>query len=1100
MKLVKAEINGYGQLNARQIPLNAPVVIVYGPNEAGKSTMFGFIRTMLFGFARRGQPLERQEPVNGGKHGGRLFFSNAENELFVLERYASDHAGKLKLRGLGEELGIGEGQTDRATQETNSEADARYAEGTLLLQTDWERLFLGGVTERLYRQLFAITLSELQEVGALSGDELGRYLYQAGWDNGKTIAAAEKRLLQEMESLFKPRGSLQPMNQQLKSLEQLEATLRKREDSIGIYNELTAQTTKLEASIVRMESELPEKAARHRLMSKACSARPLWMRKQKLLVERESVAYAGKISEATERSWSELLRQRAERREEWEKHRQKGMLIELQLEAISYDEELIRLGTETEALLQASDSMRKLEQDRAELASELREHDEMIARLVSSIAPEWTERQLRELQVTVADRDLVRNERQQALELSRSEERIAAELETLSQQELEASLALEEARSAAEREQARREKSGGEGFEVLPGTREALKGAWNALDLALREWELERVRAAGSAGEAAETRQPAGGSGAGMLWAAAAGAGGAALALAVGAGEVSLAVLVLAGAAILLAAAALVRGRSGAASGRELAGQQHGRGQGRGSRSTAANAGNSSAATLESREERVMKALEVIVREPREAAAALLAAKHYRSPEHMLAAEQARVQLRAAVETTLEALLTSERLLDHCSELAQRLDRLRAHAAGRREAAAAAAQTKQAAARQWAGWLAVRSLPADMSPTAVLEAFELAEQALQRLQQYDRLSAKHAAAGSTLAAFAKQAAELCEHFEEAAAQHAADPALALRLLHAEIRRHAAAKQDALGIIARREELHMAKHAADLRLQELDAEIAAQLAAAGLAGEAEYTLALEHRRTLQFIHLELSKAELEIAAGLSEERLRELELLFEGYDEEQLQAMQSSSLTELEELEREKREALEKMGRFRQSMEHLLQEAEQQRLLAEKEMTLAQLESSAERYAVLSVSAALISRTKRIYEEERQPVVLRNASRFIEKLTEGKYIRVLTVPGESGIKLETSDRRLIDSEVLSRGTAEQVYLAMRFALAEEASHGAKLPLMLDDVFVNFDKDRLHAVAKLLEELSCERQIIVMTCHEHVRDALQHHCAEAVLVQL
>jgi uncharacterized protein YhaN len=107
---------------------------------------------------------------------------------------------------------------------------------------------------------------------------------------------------------------------------------------------------------------------------------------------------------------------------------------------------------------------------------------------------------------------------------------------------------------------------------------------------------------------------------------------------------------------------------------------------------------------------------------------------------------------------------------------------------------------------------------------------------------------------------------------------------------------------------------------------------------------------------------------------------------------------------------------------------------------------------------------------------------------------------LTVPGESGIKLETADRRLIDSEILSRGTAEQVYLAMRFALAEEASQGAKLPLMLDDVFVNFDKDRLHAVAKLLEELSCERQIIVMTCHEHVRDALQRYCTEAALVQL
>lgn len=219
MKLVKAEIDGFGQLYGRQISLDAPVVIVYGPNEAGKSTMFGFIRSMLFGFAKRGQQSERQEPVNGGRHGGRLFFRNAENEHFVLERYASESSGKLKLRGLAF-VPSGNDQLDHSGIEAN---DLFYSAGTSLLQGDWERQFLGGVSERLYRQLFAITLTELQEVGALSGDELGQYLHQAGWDSGKKIAAAEKRLAQEMETLFKPRGSNQLMNQQLKSLEQLEA-------------------------------------------------------------------------------------------------------------------------------------------------------------------------------------------------------------------------------------------------------------------------------------------------------------------------------------------------------------------------------------------------------------------------------------------------------------------------------------------------------------------------------------------------------------------------------------------------------------------------------------------------------------------------------------------------------------------------------------------------------------------------------------------------------------------------------------------------------------------------------------------------------------
>ncbi|WP_169083392.1 AAA family ATPase [Paenibacillus sp. PL91] len=1105
MKLMKAEIDGFGQLHRRQVPLDAPVIIVYGPNEAGKSTVFGFVRSMLYGFAKRGQPSERQEPVNGGRHGGRLFFCDARGSQYVLERYAADGSGKLKLREIGHLADAAQQPEDK--QSLSDGAEAIFAEGAWLSQSDWERQFLGGISERLYRQLFAVTLTELQEVGTLPSDELGRYLYQAGWDDGKTIAAAEKRLAQEMEALFKPRGTNQQINQQLKTLEQLEAALRKRTDAIASYNDLVQQTARLDESIRSLDKQLPAMESRQKLLNKACSARPLWIRKEQLLLEREQIAYAARLSVHAEKSWEELLRQRAEYREEMEKHRQKALLLELQLEAISYDEQLIRLGDETEALLQSSESMRKLAQDSAEREAELREHDEMIARLVTSIAPEWTERQLRELQVTVADRDYVREARQQELEQSRTEERFAAELETLKQQEREAVSALEEARSAVERDAARREQGGGTGFEVLPRTRDALKGAWNALDSALREWELERARTAGAAGAASDSgaggrgaAAGAGRGGAGPLWAAAAGAGGAALALWFAAadktaGGTVLAALALAVAALVLAAAAVLRSRS---AGRAASNNDGLRGRGLGR--NAAPGDRADHLALSEREQRIYQALETMVREPQEAAAALLAAKHHSSAEHMLAAEQARTQLRAAVEARLEAIQTSERLIDNSSELARRLERLRAHAAGRSEAAAAAAQTRQALARQWAGWLAARSLPAGMSPAAALEAFDLAEQALQRLQQYDRLAAKQAAAGKQLAAFAKQAADLCGQLEEAKAQLAADPALALRLLHAEIRRHTAAKQEARGILARRDELHMAMQAADSRLQELQALIAAQIKEAGLASEAQYELAAQHRRDLQELELELSKLTLEMTAGLSEERIAELEELFRLYDEEQLQAMQTDSSCELEDLEKRKREQLEQRGSLRQSLEHLLKEEEHQKLLSDKEMTIAKLEADAERYAVLSISAALISRTKRIYEEERQPVVLRNASRLIAKLTDGKYIRVLTTPGEPGIRLETSDNRLIDSALLSRGTAEQVYLAMRFALAEEASLGTKLPLMLDDVFVNFDRGRLHAVTGLLAELSGDRQMIVMTCHEHVRDAMLEHCNDAVLVQI
>lgn len=1093
MRLMEAEIDGYGQLHNEKIDLDAPVTILYGPNEAGKSTVFGFIRTMLYGFAKRGsaQAAERQEPVNGGRHGGRLFWRDGAGNAYVIERYAADGTGKLTLRELEAEASAGSGLDG----------------GIMLLQADLERRYLGGIGERMYRQLFAVTLSELQQVGALSGEELGQYLYQAGWDNGKSIVAAEKKLRDEMEELFKPKGSTKTMNKRLRELEQIDAELRKHEDSIDAYNSLVRQADRLEGELAEWDQELPRFARRQQLIAKACSARIVWLQKEKLLIERERVAYAKRISSDAERSWRELARLSAERAAELESYRQQMYLTEQQLEAITYDQALIDAADETEALVQSAEGHRLFKLELAELRAELLSHDEAIARLLGSIAPEWTERQLRDLRVTVADRDYIRGLRQQEAEQARGEERIAAELEALKRQEREAESVREEAAAELEREAKAGELAAG-GIALLPRTREALRGAWNALDLAFREWELERTRLAAAA--AADGADPsagrgaaAGRGGAGPLWAAAAGAGGAALALgavatasggAEGAAGVGwIAAIVLAVIALVLMVMAFGRSPKSKDS-RSRSGERVGARAGR------YKADNES---LRDREQRLVSALAALIREPEQAAASMLSSSRGeggRSEEQTLAAERMRSGLHAAVEARLERLEIAERLESSISEQARKLARLREQLKERSEAAASAALSKQAAAAQWRGWLEERALPPHMSPAAALEAIELAEQALQRLRQYDNLTAKQAAVAEQIAAFESQAATLCAAYAEAAKQLPADPALGLRLLQAETRRHGAAKEQALRARQQQDELLQAIARTEASLAELGPLMQALLHEADLPSVAAYEEALLHRGMLAELDLALDKLRLELTAGLSEQRLRELEELLHSYDEEQLRALNDEAEQELARLEAQQKERLEQKGRLRQTIDQLLQTKERQRLLADRELLMSQLDSDAERYAMLAVSAALISRTKRIYEEERQPIVLRNASSLIRTLTEGKYIRVLSSPGETGIRLESADRRIVDSAMLSRGTAELVYLAMRFALAEEASHTVKLPLLLDDVFVNFDKERLRAAAKLITVLSQQRQVIVMTCHEHVRAALLDNCKDASLVTI
>ncbi|NIK68321.1 AAA family ATPase [Paenibacillus sp. BK720] len=1054
MKLLEARIDGFGQLQGLTCRLDGPSVVLYGMNEAGKSTLFGFIRTILFGFARRNQPAERQEPVHGGTHGGQLVFEDDEGQAYIAERYAHVNGGRLKLR-----------------RTSLTEHDAQIHEESWPAQEEWERRFLGGTTEQLFRELYAITLTELQQVGALSHEELGRYLYHAGWENGKAIAAAEKKLQLEMEQLFKPRGANQQINKRLKTLEKTEQELREQEDAIQAYNGLQQELERISRELEQLEAEQPHRQSAVQLAGKAHAIRPLWLRQLELGRERAGIADAQRITAEAEHNWQELRKEQRSSAQEQEQLEQEEQLIKQKRQAIEVNNELLARKEEAEALLLESERIQLLREEKITLTAELQADGEALTRLLGRIAPNWGERELLDLQLTVSDREYVRGQRQLESEAGRSSERLHADLQAVIQQEREAVQQLAEAEAELARAEAA---AGGQSAfgsaAFLPQTSDAMRAAWHSCDAALREWELERLQASAARGEAGQGS-------AGPLWIGAALAGGAAVAL----GAASLgggAFPGAAGAAAALGALALALAALAAARGRRAAGRRP--------RSTRG------PAPAPAREQRVRAALAALVSAPAEAAAALLA-----EPPH--AAGAAREQLRAAAEARAAALQRSEQLGPGRLELARRHARLRAAAGERREAAAAAAEERAAAARQWRGWLEALALP-DMSPDAALEIFELAEQALHRLQQRDRRQAKLEAASTQIAAFEARAAELCAAFPDAARRLPAEPVLALRLLQAELRRQAAAQEEAARLDERLQALQYALTAVRSKQQQLGASIRQLTEAAGFRNEAEFAAVLVHRNRLEAIDNELNKLKIEIEAGMSEERLKELELLLTSHDGDELKQLCERLRSEAEQLEKNRGDLLDKRGRLRQQLEHLLQEERRRELLAVKETTLSQIVGDAERYAVLAVSASLIRTTKRTYEEERQPALLRLAGDYVRRLTEGRYIRVTTTPDQPSIRLETPDNRLIDSAMLSRGTAELVYLAMRLALAVERTAAAGMPLLLDDLFVNFDRQRLHAVAQLLGELSLSRQVILFTCHEHIRAALQASMPHAVQIEL
>lgn len=119
------------------------------------------------------------------------------------------------------------------------------------------------------------------------------------------------------------------------------------------------------------------------------------------------------------------------------------------------------------------------------------------------------------------------------------------------------------------------------------------------------------------------------------------------------------------------------------------------------------------------------------------------------------------------------------------------------------------------------------------------------------------------------------------------------------------------------------------------------------------------------------------------------------------------------------------------------------------------------------------------------------------SKYCGLLTQGKYTKV-RVGDQFDISVYGNDR-YIDIDKLSVGTIEQIYLAVRLAVAELFWKDRHLPILLDESFAFYDKGRLKATLKALSEMK-NRQIIIFTCNTREASILEDSDIEYNYVEL
>lgn len=180
----------------------------------------------------------------------------------------------------------------------------------------------------------------------------------------------------------------------------------------------------------------------------------------------------------------------------------------------------------------------------------------------------------------------------------------------------------------------------------------------------------------------------------------------------------------------------------------------------------------------------------------------------------------------------------------------------------------------------------------------------------------------------------------------------------------------------------------------------------------------------------------------------------------------------------------------------------METSEEQEAIA---MRLAELRAQAQeilqRWAVLNVCMNLLDEARQRFELEHQPAVVRRASEYLCSITGGRYVCLIRQLDRDVLLAETDAGELKERPAWNRGLLEQIYLSLRLGFIEDYSGNAEpLPVIMDDVFANFDPNHARRAAETLAAFAHEHQVLYLTCHPETVEFLRNADSTAACYRL
>lgn len=221
MEIVQFHISGFGHFHELESPeFSSGMHLIYGANEAGKTTLMSFFSSMFYGLRSAEYP-----PLLGGVHGGKVVLRDEQGAVYTLLRHATAR------RKTGEFSFI-----DQSGQ------DCHWI---------WEST-LGSIDKTVFESVFWLTHRELDRLAVGQG-QLAGYLYSASL-GAKGIGYIESiRSLEETRGQLFKKQAIKPEINQI--LQQMDAVEQQRQVVISAQEQYW-QLIKQQQALEQEEQEL----------------------------------------------------------------------------------------------------------------------------------------------------------------------------------------------------------------------------------------------------------------------------------------------------------------------------------------------------------------------------------------------------------------------------------------------------------------------------------------------------------------------------------------------------------------------------------------------------------------------------------------------------------------------------------------------------------------------------------------------------------------------------------------------------------------------------------------------------------------------------